>query len=339
MRILVLGGTRFAGRAIVDAALGRGDSVTLFNRGKSNPGLYPGVETVLGDRTVDLSPLDGREFDAVIDVACYDPATARLSAEAFRDRTGRYVFVSTVSVYASHATTEAQLEDAPLEELKPGAEFPESYGPNKALAEGGHQEVFGDRALIGRPGLISGPHDPTDRFPYWPRRVAAGGRVLAPGDAGDLTQVIDVRDLAEFLLDGCHRERSGVYNLTGTPRPFGILLDLCRTATYSDAELVWVPSDRLAAAGVEPGGIPLWIGGEEGYEAFDEWTPRAPSARACPAGRSPRRSATPSPGTCPAAARKPGACPPPRRGGCSTSWPAPGPVPGHQEKRRRAPEA
>jgi 2'-hydroxyisoflavone reductase len=91
-----------------------------------------------------------------------------------------------------------------------------------------------------------------------------------PGDAGDLTQVIDVRDLAEFLLDGCHRERSGVYNLTGTPRPFGILLDLCRTATYSDAELVWVPSDRLTAAGIEAGGIPLWVGGEEGYEAFDD---------------------------------------------------------------------
>jgi 2'-hydroxyisoflavone reductase len=270
MRILVLGGTRFAGRAIVDAALGRGDSVTLFNRGKSNPGLYPGVETVLGDRTVDLSALDGRDFDAVIDVACYDPAAARLAAETFRDRTGRYVFVSTVSVYASHATTEAQREDAPLEELKPGVGFPENYGANKALCEGVVQEVFGDRALIGRPGLISGPHDPTDRFPYWPRRVAAGGRVLAPGDAGDLTQVIDVRDLAEFLLDGCHRERSGVYNLTGTPRPFGILLDLCRGATYSDAEFVWVPSDRIRAAGIEAGGIPLWIGGEEGYEAFDD---------------------------------------------------------------------
>ena len=280
MRILVLGGTRFAGRAIVDAALGRGDSVTLFNRGKSNPGLYPGAETVLGDRTVDLSPLEGREFDAVIDVACYDPATARRSADAFRDRTGRYVFVSTVSVYASHATTEAQLEDAPLEELTPGAEFPANYGPNKALAEAVIGAVFGDRALIGRPGLISGPHDPTDRFPYWPRRVAAGGRVLAPGDAGDLTQVIDVRDLATFLLDGCHRKRSGVYNLTGTPRPFGILLDLCRTATYSDAELTWIPSDRLVAAGVDPGGaIPLWFD-KKGYEAFCD----VDSSRAAAAG-------------------------------------------------------
>jgi 2'-hydroxyisoflavone reductase len=270
VRILVFGGTRFAGRAIVDAGLGRGDTVTLFNRGQSNPGLYPGVETVNGDRTADLSPLDGREFDAVIDVACYAPETARLSADAFKDRTGRYVFVSTVSVYADQSTTEAQLEDAPLAKLNPDTtDFAENYGANKALCEGIVLDAFGDRALIGRPGLISGPHDPTDRFPYWPRRIARGGRVLAPGDPGDLTQVIDVRDLAAFLLDGLHRERSGVFNLTGNARPFGILLDLCRTATYSDADLTWVPTERLVAAGVDPGmGIPLWVG-EPGYEAFN----------------------------------------------------------------------
>jgi 2'-hydroxyisoflavone reductase len=271
MRILVLGGTRFAGRAIVDAALGRGDTVTLFNRGKTDPGLYPGLETVIGDRTADLSALDGREFDVVMDVACYDPAVARLSAEAFRDRAGRYVFVSSVSVYASQATTEDQREDSPLAELKPDLPaFPDNYGANKALCEGIVREIYGDRALIGRPGLITGPHDPTDRFPYWPRRIAAGGRVLAPGDPVDLTQVIDVRDLAAFLLDACHRDRGGVYNLTGAPRPFGILLDLCRTATYSDAELTWIPSQRLIEAGVDPGGgIPLWVA-EEGYEAFDD---------------------------------------------------------------------
>jgi 2'-hydroxyisoflavone reductase len=281
MRILVLGGTRFAGRAIVDAALGRGDTVTLFNRGRTNPGLYPGVETVVGDRTADLSPLAGRDFDAVIDVACYHPAVARVSAEAMRDRTGRYVFVSTVSVYARQSTTEGQLEDAPLAELTPGVpDYPDNYGANKALAETAVRDAFGDRALIGRPGLISGPLAPTDRFPYWPRRIAAGGRVLAPGEPGDLTQVIDVRDLAAFLLDGCHRDRGGVYNLTGTPRPFGILLDLCRTATYSDAELTWVPSDRLVAAGVDPGGgIPLWVA-EEGYEAYNE----VDSSRAVAAG-------------------------------------------------------
>ena len=283
MRILVLGGTRFVGRAIVETALGRGDTVTMFNRGKSGPGLYPGVETVTGDRTADLSPLDGREFDAVIDVACYDPATARLSAEAFRDRTGRYVFVSTVSVYASQGTTEAQLEDAPLAQLKPDStDFAENYGANKALCEQVVREVYGARALIGRPGLISGPHDPTDRFPYWPRRIARGGRVLVPGEATDLTQVIDARDLAAFLLDGLHRDRCGVFNLTGNPRPFGIFLDLCRTATYSDADLVWIPGERLVAAGVSPDmGIPLWVG-EAGYEAFND----VDSSRAVGAGLS-----------------------------------------------------
>lgn len=271
MQILVLGGTRFAGRAIVEAALGRGDVVTLFNRGITNRGLFPGVETVIGDRTEDLHALGEREFDAVIDVACYDPRAARLSAEALRTRTGRYVFVSTVSVYADHSTTEAQLEDAPLAELKPDAADPmENYGANKALCEQVIQEVYGSRALIGRPGLVSGPYDPTDRFPYWPRRIARGGRVLAPGDAGDLTQLLDVRDLAAFLLDGLHRERSGVFNLTGAPRPFGILLDLCRTATYSDAELTWVTSERLHAAGVSPDkGIPLWIG-EPGFEGLND---------------------------------------------------------------------
>jgi 2'-hydroxyisoflavone reductase len=271
VRILVLGGTRFVGRAIVDAALGRGDIVTLFNRGKSNPGLFPGVETVTGDRTVDLAPLDGREFDVVMDVACYDPAVARLSAEAFRGRTGRYVFVSSVSVYASQSTTEAQLEDAPVAELKPDVpDYPDNYGANKALCERIVQDLYGERALVARPGLISGPNDPTDRFPYWPRRIARGGRVLAPGDPVDLTQVVDVRDLAGFLLDGCHRDRGGVFNVTGAPRPFGILLDLCRTATYSDAELEWISTERLVAAGVDPDmGIPLWIG-EPGYEAFND---------------------------------------------------------------------
>ena len=281
MRILVLGGTWFLGRAIVDAALGRGDTVTLFNRGKSNPGLFPGVETVIGDRTADLSPLDGREWDTVIDVACYEPQVARLSAEAFADRAGRYVFVSTVSVYASQSTREAQLEDAPVGELREGmTTLEETYGPKKAICERIVLDAYGDRALVGRPGLIVGPHDPTDRFGYWPRRIARGGRVLAPGDPADLAQFIDVRDLASWLTDACHSGRSGVFNLTGTPVPFGILFDLCKTATYSAAELTWIPSGRLVAAGVSPDmGIPLWVA-EPGYEAFND----VDSSRAVAAG-------------------------------------------------------
>jgi len=281
VRILILGGTRFLGRAITDAALGRGDTVTLFNRGISNPGLYPGVETVIGDRTADLSPLDGRDWDAVIDVAGYDPQVVRRSAETFAERTARYVFVSTVSVYASQATTEAQLEDAPVAQLTPGAtSLEETYGPNKARCEQVVREVYGDRALIGRPGLITGPHDPTDRVPYWPRRIARGGRVLVPGDPGDLVQFIDARDLAAFFADACHTGRTGVFNLTGTPVPFGIFIGLCMTASYSGAEPVWVSTEPLVAAGVDPGmGIPLWIG-EPGYDAFNN----VDSSRALAAG-------------------------------------------------------
>jgi 2'-hydroxyisoflavone reductase len=281
VRILVLGGTRFLGRAITDAALGRGDTVTLFNRGVSNPGLFPGVETVTGDRGTDLSPLDGREWDAVIDVAGYDPRVVRLSAETFAKRADRYAFVSTVSVYASQDTTEAQLEDAPVARLREGAtDLAETYGPNKALCEQVVRDVFGDRALIGRPGLITGPHDPTDRVPYWPRRIARGGRVLAPGDPADLVQFIDARDVAAFFTDACHAGTSGVFNLTGTPVPFGIFIDRCKTATHSDAEPVWISSQRLVAAGVDPGmGIPLWVA-EPGYDAFNN----VDSSRAAAAG-------------------------------------------------------
>src|SRR6201995_2501252 len=130
----------------------------MFNRGITNRGLFPGVETVLGDRTEDLYPLGRREFDAVIDVACYDPAAARLSAETLKGRVGRDVFVSPVSVYASQATTEAQREDAPLAGLKPDVKDPlENYGANKALCEAVVREVYGERALIGRPGVVRGP--------------------------------------------------------------------------------------------------------------------------------------------------------------------------------------
>jgi 2'-hydroxyisoflavone reductase len=133
--------------------------------------------------------------------------------------------------------------------LRPGATSLEAtYGPNKALCEQAVRDVYGDRALIGRPGLITGPHDPTDRVPYWPRRIARGGRVLAPGDPADLVQFIDVRDVAAFLADACHAGTAGVFNLTGTPGPFGIFIDLCKTAAYSDAEPVWIPTGRLVAA-------------------------------------------------------------------------------------------
>src|SRR2546423_4115800 len=183
MRILVLGGTKFLGRATMDAALARGHDVTLFNRGQTNPDLYPGVEKIRGDRTEGLSALDGRDWDAVLDMATFLPRVVRLSVDALRGHVGRYVYISSVSAYATHSTPEEQVEGAPVEELDdPGAEDLEHYGALKAVCESIVEDAYGEQALIVRPGLIVGPHDPTDRFTYWPRRIEAGGHLLPPGE-------------------------------------------------------------------------------------------------------------------------------------------------------------
>jgi 2'-hydroxyisoflavone reductase len=250
MRLLVLGGTRFVGRAVVDEALAAGHSVTMFNRGLTNPGLYPSVETVTGDRTVSLSPLAGRHFDAVIDCAGYDPAVVSLSVAALRDAVDRYVFVSSVSVYADQSVP-------PVEGAAVLSD--DSYGGRKAACEQVVLSVFGPRAAIARPGLIVGPYDPTVRFPYWPRRLARGGRVLAPGAPDDPIQFIDVRDLARFLVSP---SPSGVFNVVGPALPFGDVLKACRSG--APVELVWVSTADLLTAGVDPWmGVPLWIGDPE----------------------------------------------------------------------------
>ncbi|HEY2270452.1 MAG TPA: NAD-dependent epimerase/dehydratase family protein [Streptosporangiaceae bacterium] len=269
MHVLILGGTRFAGRAVVDAALDRGDTVTLFNRGQTNPGLYPQVETIIGDRTGDLSALSARHWDAVVDVAAYDPEVVRRSVRALADAADRYVFVSTVSVYADHGVR--QVEGAAVIPLEAGIAPDDLYGARKAVAEAIVSEAFGDRSLIARAGLIVGPHDPTDRFAYWPRRIARGGRILAPGDPADPMQFIDVRDLGGWIIEGARRGLRGVFNLTGEPVPFGRLLEECVAATGSrDADLQWVPTARLLAAGVDPWmGVPLWLAAP-GWEAAND---------------------------------------------------------------------
>ena len=266
-RILVLGGTVFLGRAIVDAALAGGHEVTLFNRGVTNPDLYPELERLRGDRTTDLSALAGREFDAVIDVATDRPEVARRSVEALSGQVGQYLFVSSVSAYARHDTVEAQLEDATLLDPSADRDEAERFGAGKAACEAVVRARFGERATIARPGLIVGPHDPTDRFGYWPRRLAAGGRVLAPGSPDEPVQFVDVRDVGDWLVRAASSELGGVFNVTGLPMAFGELLEACRVAG-TDAEIVWVASDRLLAAGVAPWtGLPLWLPVEE-YAAF-----------------------------------------------------------------------
>ena len=269
MHVLILGGTRFVGRAVVDAALERGDIVTLFNRGRTNPGLYPQVETITGDRTGDLSALAVRDWDAVVDVAAYDPEVVRRSVRALAGAAGRYVFVSTLSVYADHGVR--QVEGAPVIPLSAGTPADDLYGARKAAAEAIVTEAFGERSLITRAGLIVGPHDPTDRFAYWPRRVARGGRILAPGDPADPVQFVDVRDLGGWLVEGARRGLRGVFNVTGEPTPFGQFLDECLAGSGSpDTVLQWIPAARLLAAGVDPWmGIPLWVSAP-GWEAAND---------------------------------------------------------------------
>jgi 2'-hydroxyisoflavone reductase len=256
VRLLVLGGTKFLGRAIVEAALGRGHELTLFNRGETNPELFPDVEKLRGDRTADLSALEGRSWDAVIDVAGYVPKIVRRSAELLRD-SGRYVFVSSISVYANfdepwdESGPLAELGDAPVDEL---AEDYSNYGPLKALCEAEVEDVFGGRALIVRPGLIVGPNDPTGRFTYWPHRLARGGEILAPAPPERLAQFIDVRDLAEWTVGAIERELSGVFNATSEGIPWGELLE--------GANVTWVPDEFLQEHEVgEWMELPLWIAG------------------------------------------------------------------------------
>lgn len=259
MRLLVLGGTRFLGRALVEQALADRHEVTLFNRGRTNPQLFPEAEKLSGDRTLDLGALQGREWDAVIDVAGFLPRVVSLSVEALRGRVGQYVFVSSISVYADQSVP--PVEGAPVTELAdPEDETVETYGAQKAACERLCEAAFGERALIVRPGLIVGPHDSTDRFTYWPVRVAAGGRVLAPGAPRDPVQFVDVRDLSGWILRATRAGLAGTFNATGESMPFVRLLEECKQVTGSDAELVWVPSARLLAAGVEEWmGVPLWI--------------------------------------------------------------------------------
>jgi 2'-hydroxyisoflavone reductase len=276
----VLGGTRFLGRAVVEAALARGHEVTLFNRGRTNPELFPTVEKLRGDRSGDLAALDGRAWDAAIDVAAYLPCDVEPAVERVA-QVGQYLFVSSVSVYADQSVPPA--ENAELEVLTdPDDTTDESYGARKAACEAIVRRAFGERATIVRPGLIVGPHDVTDRFSYWPKRIAAGGRVLAPGDPADPVQIIDVRDLGEFIVELVEARRGGTFNATGPTMAFGDLLDACIEVTGSDTELVWVPTPALLAAGLDPWmGVPLWIAAP-GWEAAN----RVPIERALEAGLS-----------------------------------------------------
>jgi 2'-hydroxyisoflavone reductase len=257
MHILVLGGTQFLGRHVVDAALERDHEVTLFNRGQTRPELFPDVEKLHGDRDGDLDALRGRSFDAVVDTSGYVPRIVGETLDALGD-VGHYTFVSSISVYADLSTPPTE-SSALLELAEPTEEWREAYGELKVLCENVVRERF-PNAFIPRPGLIVGPWDPTGRFTYWPTRLGAGGRVLAPLPRDADTQVIDARDLAGWIVRAAEEGLGGTYNAIGPVTTREQVLETCASVAGAGAELVWVDPDFLHAQGVEEWmELPLWL--------------------------------------------------------------------------------
>lgn len=273
MKILIIGGTRFLGRHLVHSALGRGHEVALFNRGLTNPDLFPQVETILGDREKDLAQLSGREWDAVIDTCGYVPRIVHLSALGLEGSVGRYVFISSISAYAGFSKVGidesdpvGKMEDETVEEITG-----ETYGPLKVLCEKVVQDTFDEGALIIRPGLIVGPYDPTDRFTYWPVRVARGGDVLAPEEPAAPVQIIDARDLSDFIIKLIEENASGIFNATGPDYglTMGAMLETCKQVSDSDADFKWASVELLGRHEVAPwSDMPVWIPNTEEDAGF-----------------------------------------------------------------------
>ena len=268
--ILILGGTGFIGPHMVREALRRGYSVTLFNRGRTNNALFPDLETIKGDRDNGLDGLEGRRWDAVIDNSGYVPRHVAHSARLLAPNCDRYVYISTVAVYADipSATDEdsplATMVDETIEQIT-GA----TYGPLKALCEKRAAEEFeSDNLAILRPTYICGPGDRTDRFSYWPIRTRRGGEMLWPGTPDDALQIVDVRDLAKFTIDCVDREISGTYNMVNQPGAYtmGKLLEDCQAIAATEMDAVWVAEDFLKAQGLNPGAqLPIWQGGGNAF--------------------------------------------------------------------------
>ncbi|GMR17515.1 MAG: SDR family oxidoreductase [Gammaproteobacteria bacterium] len=263
LNILVLGGTGFIGPHMVSEALRRGHSVTLFNRGRSNRKLFPDLQLLLGDRDAGLQALAGREWDAVIDNSGYVPRHVRDSAALLAPAVSHYLFVSTISVYASYAQPNdetsplATMPDESVEEVTP-----DTYGPMKALCEKqAAAEIAADRLTILRPTYICGPGDRTDRYTYWPVRTMRGGEMLWPGAPQHKIQIVDVRDLANFVIDCLEQKIAGIYN-TVTPAgsfSMGQLLQDCAAVTAADMMPRWVDDAFIRRHAVAAaGGLPLW---------------------------------------------------------------------------------
>lgn len=264
MKLLVLGGTRFLGRHLVEAALQRGHAVTLLHRGRSAPGLFAQAEHRIADRDGDLAALAQGHWDAAIDTSAYVPRQVRALAAALGDRVGHYQLVSSISVYAGFDAPGVDEEGAlqTLPDATVEAVTGATYGGLKALCEAAALAGFAGRCLVNRPGLIVGPHDPTGRFTWWVQRLQRGGTVLAPGDPAAPVQFIDARDAAAWMLLQAERRTQGKYNLTGPQQPLtmGGLLTTARATLNPGAQLQWVDEKYLLDQGVAPwSDLPVWL--------------------------------------------------------------------------------
>jgi len=261
-------------------ALSRGHEVTLFNRGQTNADLFPEIEKLRGDRNDDLASLRGRSWDVVIDNSATNPAWVRDSASLLKGSVGHYMYVSSISAYRTMESVPMTAsepvftyENAGVPTDQDEAELP--YGLAKAQSEREAQAAFPGQATIVRPGLIVGPMDPTVRFTYWPARIHRGGEILSPGDGTDPAQIIDARDLGEWMIRLAEDRRMGVFNGLGPARPWSMagLLYGIRAATSTEASFTWVPREFLAEMGVRPWShMPVWIpptGTQTGASRFD----------------------------------------------------------------------
>ncbi|MFH2204227.1 MAG: NAD-dependent epimerase/dehydratase family protein [Elusimicrobiota bacterium] len=265
MKLLVLGGSKFLGRHIVESALNRSHEVTLFNRGMTNSELFQDVERVVGDRNRDLAKLAAGKWDVVIDTCGYFPGQTAQAAQVLQNKVRRYCFISTVSVYEDfsqeYLDENSAVAQLPIDQ-DPDENRPETYGARKYLCEKTIEGAFRDRALIIRPGLIVGPHDPSGRFTYWVDRAARGGEILAPGDPSLQIQYIDARDLAVWIVTALENKIGGIYNAVGPAAPMTMkgLIDCCIQGVQSNGMPHWIDEEFLAQQKVLPWmELPVWV--------------------------------------------------------------------------------
>ncbi len=279
-KVLILGGTGFLGPATVAAAQAHGHEITLFNRGRTRPGLFPNIETLLGDRDPDkgegLKALAGRKWDVVIDNSAYYPRHVKASAELLAPNVSQYIIISSISAYADNSV-ENQDESARLATTSdPTVEkiTEQTFGPLKVLCEQAAAKALPNATTIVRPGYIVGPDDPSGRFTYWPVRIDRGGDVLVPGTPSDPIQIIDVRDLGAWLVTLCENRAFGTFNAAGPskPLPWGRLLEACQKATTTKSNLVWADAAWIAKQGEEV--FPIWAPHQGETKGFHTWSNR-----------------------------------------------------------------